>query len=159
MNKSRYFVTNYIPYNPDCQIDNAKFARDLDYVLKKDKYERIMNNLSYHFENSFVTNFNIIHHESRGDKLKHSKEYYKTICSKKLNEHIKQNEQKINFVESAIDCERKDVFLNRKVVISHFNRIKLEEKLEKNQVYLSSMKKRAKLRKNRYTDNCKSLFF
>ena len=35
----------------------------------------------------------------------------------------------------------------------------LEKKLEKNGVFLSSMMKRAFLKKKKYTDDCKSLFF
>ena len=46
-----------------------------------------------------------------------------------------------------IHSERKDVFLKNDVLTEHFNRIKLEEKLEKQGIFLSAMKRNAFIKK------------
>ena len=159
---NRYPVTNYVPHNPNNKMGSITFGHSLDDTLKRNTYEKIINDPSYHFKNAYVTNFDIIHHECRGDKLENSKEYYRTIYAEHLNNEIKEEENKTNFVKSAIECERKDVFLTKEVITDHFNRNKLEEKLQKDEVFLSSMKRRAYFRKKKlkkYTEDCKSLFF
>ena len=67
------------------------------------------------FANCYVTNFDLIHHECRGDKLENSKKYYETICKKAVNKEIKEHEQKTYFVSEAIDSESKDVFREKKM--------------------------------------------
>ena len=158
---NRYPVANYVPHKPINKMDSIMFGHDLDDTLKRNTYEKIINDPSYHFENAYVINFDIIHHECRGDKLENSKEYYRTIQTESLNNEIKK-ENKTEFVACAIECERKDVFLTKEVLKDHFNRIKLEEKLQKDEVFLSSMKRRAYFKKKKlkkYTEDCKSLFF
>ena len=56
-----------------------------------------------------------------------------------------------DFVSSAIKSERKDLHIEKQVVEKHF-----KKDLEKNSVFLSSLRKRANQKK---TDECKSLFF
>ena len=158
MNKNRYPVNNYVPYNPDNDLASGGFGHDLDYSLNKQKYEKIINDPEYHFENTYVTNFDLIHHQCRGDKLKGNKKDYETISKQKVNEEIKKSNIKDNFISSAINSERRDVFLKKDLLSEHFNKIKLEEKLEQKHVFLSSMKKRAFIKK-KYTDDCKSLPF
>lgn len=49
-------------------------------------YNEILSDPEYHFENSYMINFDLIHNECRGDKLSFSKKYYQTIsndCLKK----------------------------------------------------------------------------
>ena len=76
-----------------------------------------------------------------------------------VDKEIKQKDLKDRFISKAIDSERKDVFLKKDLLTEHFNRIKLEEKLEQKGIFLSSMKRRAFMRKKKYTDDCKSLPF
>ena len=42
-------------------------------------FNEIVNNTDYHFQNSYITNFDLIHHNCRGDPLNHTKKYYETI--------------------------------------------------------------------------------
>ena len=159
MNQNKYPVENYVPYNPDKYLASGGFGHSLGYTLDKHKYEKFINDPGYHFANSYVTNFDLIHHQCRGDKLKHSRKYYETIYKNKVNEEIKKDDLKDRFISKAIDSERKDVFLKKNLLTEHFNRIKLEEKLEQKHVFLSSMKKKAFIKKKKYTDDCKSLPF
>ena len=157
MNQNKYPVNNYVPYNPS-NLTERGFGRSLGESLDKQKYEKIIENPQYHFRNSFVINFDIIHHECRGDKLQNSKKYYETISKEAVNREIPKNEQKKYFVSEAIDSERKDVFLQKNLLTEHFNRLKIEQKLEQQGIFLSSMRRRA-FNKKKYTDDCKSLSF
>ena len=88
MNQNKYPVENYVPYNPDKYLPRGGFGHSLGYTLDKHTYEKIINNPEYHFANSYVTNFDLIHHECRGDKLEHSRKYYETIYENKVDEEI-----------------------------------------------------------------------
>ena len=127
MNQNKYPVNNYVPYNPD-NLTGCGFGRSLGESLDRQKYEKITENPQYHLSNCYVTNFDLIHHECRGDKLENSKKYYETICKKAVNKEIKEHEQKTYFVSEATE---------------HFHKLKMEQKLEHQSVFLSSMKKRA----------------
>ena len=158
MNSNRYPVQNYVPTNPNKRLHDSNFEHDLDDTLKKCTYKKIINDPEYHFQNCYLINFDLIHHECRGDKLLHSRKFYETIYNKKINEEITNNYLKDRFISSAIKCERNDVVFEKKVINEHFIRNQLEKKLEKNGVFLSSMKKKAFFKKKN-TDDCKSLFF
>ena len=159
MNRNKYPVNNYVPYNPDKYLASGGFEHTLGYTLDKHKYQKIINDPEYHFENSYVTNFDLIHHQCRGDKLEGNKKDYETISKKKVNKEIKKSNIKDNFILNAINSERKDVFLKKDLLTEHFNRINLDKRLEQKHVFLSSMKKRAFFKQKKYTDDCKSLPF
>ena len=120
-------------------------------------FTKIVNDPDYHFNNSYVTNFDLIHHECRGDELSHTKKYYETIYKKNIKEEIDSDDCRYRFISSAIKSQRKDIHFEKEIFSEHFNRNKLEKKLEKKGVFLSSMKKKVYLSKK--TDECKSLMF
>ena len=156
MNSERYPVQNYVPTNPTKRL-SSKFGHDLDITLKKMTFKKIVDNPDYHFQNSYVTNFDLIHHQCRGDELSYSRKHYETIYKKNINDEIVTDNLRYRFLSSAIKSERKDVAFEKTIFNEHFNREKLEEKLEKKCVFLSSMKKKVHL--NKKTDDCKSLMF
>ena len=115
-------------------------VHDLNSRLNKMKYDEIIENLEYHFQNCYITNFDKIHHECRGDKLHFSKRHYETIFYNQLKQNIdEQNQEK--FISSAIRSEREDINFEKKVILEHFNKLKIEKELEKRGVFLSAMKK------------------
>ena len=120
-------------------------------------FNEIVNDPDYHFENSYVSNFDLIHHECRGDELSYSKKHYETISNKKIKEEIVSEDVRNRFVSSGIKSERKDVTIEKQIFKEHFNRELVEENLQKKGIFLSSMKKRANFK--RKTDDCKSLLF
>ena len=128
---SRYPVTSYVPQ----KIDEVY---DLDTRLKQMKYDEIINDMDGHFQNCYVTNFDLIHNECRGDKLKNSRKYYETVFEKKLKENL-STENAIKFCSSGIKSERKDLFFEKTVYENHFRNV---NKLEKRGIFLSSMRKR-----------------
>ena len=154
MNLEKYPVQNYVPINPTKKLN---IKDDLDFTLKKMTFKKIVDDPDYHFQNYYVTNFDLIHHECRGDELSHSREHYETIFKKNINDEINSVDLRHRFILSAIRSERKDVFIEKGIFKEHFAREKIEEKLQKKCVFLSSTKKKAHLKKK--NDDCKSLMF
>ena len=152
MNSERYPTQNYVPLNPK----NKFCGRDLDFTLQKMTFDKIVADPDYHFKNCYVTNFDLIHNECRGDPLSNSREHYETIYKKTLIDEIKSEDLRYRFLSAAIRSERKDVGFEKSIFREHFDRDALEKKLEKKGIFLSSMKRRAYLRKKK-TDECKSL--
>ena len=121
-------------------------------------FNRILSDVGYHFENCYVTNFDLINHECRGDELNFSRKHYETISKENLDKNILSKKSRQEFISSAIKSERKDSHIEKKVFDEHFNRDKIEKNLEKRGIFFSSMKKRFAIKKKN-TDDCKSLNF
>ena len=126
MNSKKYPIQNYVPTNPKLYNKNDKFH--LDARLKQMTFNEIINDPEYHFKNSYVTNFDLIHNECRGDELHFSRKYYETIAYKRFNEEITNKTNQEKFVSSAIKSERKDIFIEKKYMMN----ISIEKKLKKN---------------------------
>ena len=142
MDSEKYPIQNYVPLNPTNK-------GDLDYTLQKMKFDKIVSDPDYHFRNCFITNFDLINNECRGDELSHDRKHYETIFKKKIDDEIISNDVKYCFISSGIKSERKDVNFEKTIFKDHFNRENLEKELQKKSVFLSSMKKRAYLKKNK----------
>ena len=115
-----------MPLNPNKSTAKNKAFNDLDMTLKQMTFNEIIADLDYHFENCFVTNFDLIHHECKGDSLSFSRKYYETI----FNEITSKTDQNL-FISSAITSERKDMIIEKEILRKHFNREILEENLQK----------------------------
>ena len=120
-------------------------------------FNEIVNDPDHQFENCFVTNFDLIHHQCRGDELSYSRKHYETIFDKKVKEEIVSDDVRNRFVSSAIRSDRKDMNIEKEIFKERFNREIVEENLQKKGVFLSSMKKKKKA--NLKTDDCKFLLF
>ena len=114
---------------------------DLNSRLNKMKFDEIMSDLEYHFQNCYITNFDKIHHECRGDELHFSKKFYETIFLNELKKNISEIDHE-RFISTAIRSKREDINFERKVIIEHFNKMKVERELEEKGVFLSAMKKK-----------------
>ena len=151
MNYGRYPTNSYIPTRPKLLNEHDKF--DLDARLQQMTFNEIIQNPDNHFENVFITNFDLINNQCRGDKLTHDRKFYETLFKEKLNSEINDIEQKDRFVLAAINSERKDVYIEKEIYKDQFSRKLLWEKLNKNGVFLSNM------RQKKYSNDCKSLTF
>ena len=127
-------MNNYIP-------TKVTEVHDLHSRLNKMKYDEIIENLEFHFQNCYITNFDKIHHECRGDELCYSKRHYETIFYNQLKQNIDEENQE-KFISCAIRSEREDINFEKKVILEHFNKLKIEKELEKEGVFLSAMKKK-----------------
>ena len=146
---TKYPVNSYVP----TKVTEAD--KDLDLKLKEMKYNDIVKDFDFDFENCYITNFDLIHHECRGDKLQFSRKFYETI----FYDSVKKNLDEINqekFLSSAIKSERSNVNIEKKLIIEHFKRESLERNLEKKGIFLSAMRKKFYCKK---TDECKSIKF
>ena len=146
---TKYPVNSYVPTKV------TETDKDLDLKLKEMKYNDIVKDFDFHFENCYITNFDLIHHKCRGDKLQFSRKFYETI----FYDSVKKNLDEINqekFLSSAIKSERSNVNIEKKLIIEHFKRESLERNLEKKGIFLSAMRKKFYCKK---TDECKSIKF
>ena len=144
---TKYPINNYIP-------TKVTEVHDLNSRLNKMRYDEIIENLEYHFQNCYITNFDKIHHECRGDELSFSERHYETIFYDRLKQNIDEKDRE-KFIATAIKSDRKDIKFESKVIVEHFNKLKIEKELEREGVFLSAMKKKF-LKK---TDDCKSIKF
>ena len=141
---SRYPVGSYVPRKVD-------YVYDLHTRLNKARYDEILNDLDGHFKNCYVTNFNLINHECRGDQLNYSRKFYETVFENDLRKNLNSTER-YNFIASGIKSERNDLNFEKKIYIDHFKTV---EKFEKRGIFLSSMRKKAYFKN---TDDCKLNF-
>ena len=135
---------NYVPKKVDC-------VYDLHSRLNDEKNKEILNDLDRQFKQCYITNFDLIHHECRGDKLNFSKKFYQTVYSKELRENLNLIQQN-DFIASGIRSERNDLYFEKKIYFDHFERVK---KFEEKGIFLSNMRKKAYFKK---TDDCKLKF-
>ena len=118
MNSERYPIHNYVPFNPMKRMNSINFGHDLDTALKKMAFEKIIQDPDYHFKNCYIINFDLIHHECRGEELSNTRKHYETIFKKNINEEIAANDLRYRFISSGIKSERKDVFLKKKFLVN-----------------------------------------
>ena len=118
-------------------------------------YDEITEDFDYHFKKCYVTNFDLIHHECRGDILNFSRKFYETIFYNKMKENLNEKNQE-KLLSSAIKSEREDVIIEKKLVIEHFKKVSFERNLEKKGIFLSAMRKKLYFKK---IDDCKSIKF
>ena len=144
----KYPVNSYVP-------TKVTKIHDLHSRLQKMTYDEITEDFDYHFKNCYVTNFDLIHHECRGDKLNFSRKFYETIFYNKMKENLNEKNQE-KFLSSAIKSEREDVNFEKKLMIEHFKKVSFERNLEKKGIFLSAMRKKFYFKK---TDDCKSIKF
>ena len=146
-NNNNIVVNRYIPYYP-------KEKTCLHDTLLIGKYERIKQDLPDYFFNVKILNFNIIHHESRGDPLTHDKKYYQQIHEEHFK-NIPKEDDRYNFISNAIKSRRDDIYIQKDVIKKHFIDEEIKEKFRRKGIFLSSMEKRAYEKKlNRKYSNC-----
>ena len=117
MASGRNFTGTYVPkYTPPEDRDFLSYLDDL-------KYEKFQENPDNYMKNVKIINFDLIHHQCRGDKLQHSEEHYQTVFAKNLIRH--KNEDKKHFVSSALRTQKdlqQPIYFEKKVVKDHFSK-------------------------------------
>ena len=145
----KYPVNSYIPTKV------TETNKDLHLKLKEMTYNDIVKDFHYHFENCYITNFDLINNECRGDQLNFSRKFYETVFYDDVKKNLDEINQK-KFISSAIKSERSDLNIEKKLIIEHFKRESFERNLEKKGIFLSAMRKKFYCKK---TDECKSVKF
>ena len=111
LNVSNGYVPKYTP------IKDRDFLSYLDDL----KFEKFMENPDQSFRNTKIVNFDIIHHECRGDKLNNSYEHYQTVFKDNFKNYIKRDKKTV--LSSALRNQNKlqqSIYFEKDLVISHF---------------------------------------
>ena len=146
----KYPVNNYV------QTKVTETNKDLDLKLKEMTYNETLKDLNYHFKNCYITNFDLINNECRGDKLDFSRKFYESIFFADVKKNLNEIGQE-KFISAAIKSERIDLNIERKLIIEHFCKKESFEKiLEKKGIFLSAMRKKFYYKK---TEDCNSIKF
>ena len=87
-----YRTTKKYPVNNYVLAKVTDTNKDLHLKLKQMTYNDIVKDFDYHFENCYITNFDLINHECRDDKLNFSRKFYETI----FFADVKKNLDEIN---------------------------------------------------------------
>ena len=74
-------MCSYVPTKPK----STRFY-DLHQQLQEMTFEEIVNDPKEHFDKVYIKNFDLIHHQSRGDVLNYSEKFYKTISISQLKQ-------------------------------------------------------------------------
>ena len=85
------------------------------------KFEKFMENPDQSLRKTKIVNFDIIHHECRGNKLEKSYEYYQTVFKVNFNKYNKRDEKKV--LSSAFrnqDKLQQSIYFEKDLVLSHF---------------------------------------
>ena len=104
---------------------------NLGTLLQQETYNEIISNPDEYFEKTTITNFDLMHHHYRGDKLTHDRKYYEMLFKKKVDFEFNNQLHKDVFLSSAQRCERKDVYFKKDLQEDHFNRTLVKEQLKK----------------------------
>ena len=140
-NSKKILVDQYIPYYPSKKTC-------LHDTLLIGEYERILKDLPNYFSNVQIVNFDIIHHECRGDPLKHEIKYYQQILEENFNNIPRENDR-YEFISSAIKSRREDIYIEKHVMKKHFVDEDIKKKLRKKKKFLSSLEKKSEQKKYR----------
>ena len=85
------------------------------------KYSEMAKDLKKYFEQKKVVNFDIIHHACRGGPLQGSYKNYQTVYNTDIKEYP-ENEKKEVLGGLIRNFDRKDLFVEKKVINEHFKR-------------------------------------
>ena len=142
-NNNKILVNTYIPYYPEektCLHD----------TLLIERYKRIKQDLADYFLNVKILNFDIIHHESRGNPLTYDRKYYQQIHEKHFK-NIPKKDDRYDFISNAIKSKRDDIYIQKDVIKKHFIDEEIKEKFKRKGIFLSSMEKKAHEKKLKYS--------
>ena len=70
-NNKKILTNSYVLTRP--KFYNKHDKGNLDTRLQQAEYDEIISNSDEYFEKATITNFNLIHHQCRGDKLTHDR--------------------------------------------------------------------------------------
>ena len=113
-----------------CVLTRSKFYNkhekvDLDTRLQQET--EIISDPDEYFEKTTITNFDLIHHHCRGDKLIHDRKYYETLFKKKLDFEFNNQLRKDVFL-----LQLKDVNVKTFILKKIYKKIILTELLSRN---------------------------
>ena len=76
------------------------------------------NSPDFYFENEKVINFEIIHHQCRGDQLTKTEKEHKTVCRNDFKNYPKDEKNRV--LSSIFRNIRDDLWVKRDLMIEYF---------------------------------------
>ena len=119
MNKKEFLGNKYVPEYARNYFSKPWYERDLMGYFNYLDYQEMSKQPTKYFEQKKVINFDIIHHESRGDKLQGSYEGYQTVKKKDL-EKYPGSEKKKTISGLVRNIKRDDLYIEKDIVKDHF---------------------------------------
>lgn len=123
MNSKKTIVvgSKYVPEYCVNYFDLPCYERDLMRYFDYCDYSDTSKNPTKYFDQKKVVNFNIIHHECRGDPLEGSYNNYQTVKESDLKNYPKnEKEEAIGGLIRYFD--RKDLFVENNIVTDYFKK-------------------------------------
>ena len=102
---SKEIVSKYVPRFKQHSVPPWYGCDGLWSYIDALKCEEFFKDTDSHFKTAQVVNFDIIHHECRGDPLQGSYKEYQTVNKKDMDEYSSNSKEKIG--NSAIRSDRK----------------------------------------------------
>ena len=124
-NDKKILRNSYVPTRP--KFYNKDNKGNLDTRLQQETYNEIISNPDKYFEKTTITNFDLIHHHCRGDKLIHDRKYYETLFKKKVDFEFNNQLRKDAFL-----LQLKDVNVKTFILKKIYKKIILTELLSRN---------------------------
>ena len=110
-------MNSYIPQY--VALDLKWYERDgLITYIDRLKYERFEQNRDSYLNNVKITNFDIIHHECRGDPLQNSYKHYNTVNQKNFDRMPSFDRRKAT--AACFRSKRKDLYVQRDIMLAYF---------------------------------------
>lgn len=111
--------SKYVPKYYGDYFDRPWLKKDLIEYFDYCEYSEMAKDPTKYFEQKKRINFDIIHHECRGDPLQGSYKNYQTVYNDDIKKYP-ENEKKDVLGGLVRNLNRKDLFVEEKVVNEHF---------------------------------------
>ena len=147
MQQQLLLTNSYIPKKTE-KKRYEWYKHDLMTYIDNLKYKQFVEDMDSNFSRAEIPNFDLIHHQCRGDKLQNSRRHYETIFDSdfKNYEDCTHNQT----MQSAIKAERDDIHFELDLLKSH-----IKSNIEKDLISNDNFIKKSKIKCT--TDDCKSL--
>ena len=117
MSKKPIFGNSYVP--PYAYDYNKLSWYERDLMTYMTYYKKMVDNPAKYFRHKQIVNFDIIHHECGGDKLKNSYKHYKTVKQEELKNYPKK-EKKWSFICFFRNIKHDDLWVQRDLMLEYF---------------------------------------
>ena len=107
-------TNSYIPlYHPPEERDFFTYLDDITY-------EKVMKDPNHFIRNARIINFDIIHHEYRGQPLENSYRYYQTLKENELHKYQVQPNDLLGAAFRNQDNTKQGIYFEKNIVNKHF---------------------------------------
>ena len=118
--KTKLFGQNYVPAYAEKYFDLPWYERDLMRCYSYLDYKDMSDDPDNYFQHKNVINFDLIHHECRGDPFLKSGKEYKTTSSDNFEKYPESEKNKT--LSSVFRNKRDDLWVKHDLMIEPFKK-------------------------------------